>query len=653
MRHYLHWVLVLTMVAVSTPILAKPTATLSVGKLTLVKCNSNPLGYCGSIDRPLDPTGAVSGSINIGFEWYPRRDSSKPALGTFLPQEGGPGYSSTGTRDNYLALFAPMRNRRDVLIVDKRGTGVSEAIDCPALQGAASTDPSSLKACGRQLGRTADLYGTALAAADVVAVLDALDVDAVDFYGDSYGTFFGQVFAARYPNRVRSLVFDGTYPVRITDPWFPTDYATAIQGIDLTCERTAECDELGGRPSDRIAALVRALRQHPITGIAPDANGQLQPVTLDPSTLYALISNGGYAATVYRELDAAARVWFRAGDALPLLRLAAEYNTSSIFDPGTYSAGLFTAVSCSDYPLLFDLSAPLTTRRRQLDESIELTKNQRPTLFAPFTIDEALGSSANINPLALCLDWPATSPAYPQAQSIPPNVKFPAVPTLILNGEFDSVTSPEDGRQTARQFPNATQIIVPNQGHVTALGYSNYDGYLVQCAAKIVRHFYRDLDVDDTRCLSRVRSIRAVSNFPLLSSGVDPAQPLTRNTGGVRELQLASVAAETAGDAVARFAVALGNTALALRGGGYTYVATTLGYNIFLDRARWTTDLSVSGRISWNLKTGAIVGVLDLLREATQIGELTITWDDSKPNAIASLNGRIDGKTIIAQRAAP
>ncbi len=653
MHRYFKFAIGMVIFSIGSPLAAKPPPTLTVGSLTLLLCNSSPVGYCGSIDRRLDPSGAVPGSIDIGFEWYPRTDASKPALGTFLPQEGGPGYSSTGTRDNYLALFAPLRDRRDVLIIDKRGTGVSDPIDCPALQYGSSTDPAALEACGRQLARKADLYGTAQAAADVVAVLDALDIDSVDFYGDSYGTFFGQVFAARYPARVRSLVFDGTYPVRVSDPWFPSDYTTALTGVDLTCERTAECAELGGRSSARLAALVDELRERPISGNAPDANGQIQAVTLDASTLYAVIANAGYAASVYRELDAAVRSWFQARDALPLLRLAAEYNTPSTFDPSTYSAGLFTAVSCSDYPLLFDLSATRATRRRQLDTAIESTERIRPTLYAPFTITEALGSSANINPLALCLDWPAPSPAHPQGQSIPPNVALPKVPTLILNGEFDSVTSPEDGRQTARQFPSATQVIIPNQGHVTALGYSNYDGYLVQCAAQIVRHFYTDLDVDDTRCLARVRSVRAVPKFSASSTGVDPALPLKGNAAGLRELQAASVAAETAGDAIARFAVALGLTASGLRGGGYTYIPTADGYDIVLDRARWTTDIKASGRISWSLKSGAVVADLRVNRGSKQVGELIVAWDDSEPNATATLHGRIDGKIVIARRTAP
>src|SRR5262245_53378439 len=104
---------------------APPPAKITVGSLTLKLCNTDYNGYCGSLKRPLDPTGQVAGSINVGFEYYPRFDQASPALGTLLPQEGGPGYSSTGTRDAYLNIYGTLRERRDVLIVDKRGTGKS------------------------------------------------------------------------------------------------------------------------------------------------------------------------------------------------------------------------------------------------------------------------------------------------------------------------------------------------------------------------------------------------------------------------------------------------------------------------------------------------------------------------------------------------
>ena len=73
--------------------LAAPPNTITVGQLTLTFCNTDYTGYCGAIVRPLDPSGVVPGSLSIGFEFYPRTDTSRPGLGTIVPQEGGPGYS--------------------------------------------------------------------------------------------------------------------------------------------------------------------------------------------------------------------------------------------------------------------------------------------------------------------------------------------------------------------------------------------------------------------------------------------------------------------------------------------------------------------------------------------------------------------------------
>ena len=246
--------------------------TITVGSLTLSLCNTQYTGYCGAIERPLDPSGAVPGKITVGFEFYPHRAQSLTPLGTILPQEGGPGYSSTGTRDFYLAVFDPLRDRRDVLIVDKRGTGLSDPIDCPWLQSGAVA-LQAVANCGKQLGATAWLYGTDFAAGDIVAVLDALDIGEVDFYGDSYGTFVGQILAGLYPARLRSIVLDSAYPVRPPDEWFPTDWAKAWDGIDLSCSRSPSCTALGGRASSRMQQLIGDIRQQPIKGQAADGFG--------------------------------------------------------------------------------------------------------------------------------------------------------------------------------------------------------------------------------------------------------------------------------------------------------------------------------------------------------------------------------------------
>ena len=651
------WLLVVLLIAVGAQASATPPKKIALGTLTLDYCNTDYGGYCGSIQRALDPTGAVRGSITIGFEYYPRFDQNHVALGTFLPQEGGPGYSSTGTRDAYLNILGTLRERRDVLIVDKRGTGTSGAVDCPEIQTGDPNDPAGLKACGRQLGKKAPLYGTRLAVDDIVAVMDALQISEVDYYGDSYGTYVGQVFAAFHPGRVRSIILDSAYPVRAPDVWFPTDWTTARDGLDLVCNRSPSCRSLAGPSTARIETLLRELRRHSISGTAPDSDGDPLNVTLDVSTLFLLMTNLGNSPTTYRDLDAAARAWFDARDSLPLLRLAAEYNTPSVSDAVDFSYGQYQAVICAEYPLLYDLSAPPAQRRRQYDRAIEDARRNRPDLFAPFTLDEALASNANFTPLATCLDWPVPPAAYPQGDPLPAHPVFPNVPTLVLSGDLDSVTSPEDANQAAAQFPNVIHLLIPNLTHVTAwyfsdLGYLPDGGDTTHCVQGIVRRFISQLSPGDTSCIPKVRAIRTVPRFVATVADVEPAQALNGNRGGARELKLAAGALETVGDVFARFLITFGLGG-GLRGGEFTYTQQSYGYEFELDRVQWTRDLQISGTLRWYLKSGAVVADVRLRQNGKSVGDLDITWNDVERNALATLSGTIDGLRVKAQRIAP
>ena len=127
---------------------------------------------------------------------------------------------------------------------------------------------SAVGDCAKQLGNTAWFYGTDFAAEDIAAVLDALDIPDVDFYGDSYGTFVGQVLAGLYPTRLRSIILDSAYPVRPPDPWFATDWAAAWSGIDISCDRSPSCSSLGGAATARMREIIDIVRAHPIKGQA-------------------------------------------------------------------------------------------------------------------------------------------------------------------------------------------------------------------------------------------------------------------------------------------------------------------------------------------------------------------------------------------------
>jgi pimeloyl-ACP methyl ester carboxylesterase len=647
----------LLFLAVETHAAAPPPRRITVGSLTLKYCNSDYDGYCGQLKRPLDPTGAVKGTITIGFEYYPRFDQSTAARGTLLPQEGGPGYSTTGTRDAYLNVFGALREDRDVLMIDKRGTGTSGAIDCRELQMGDPSDAAGLKACADQLGKNAYLYGTHLAVDDIAAVLDALQIEQVDFYGDSYGTFVGQTFAAWHPQRLRSLILDSAYPVRPPDIWFPTDWTTGRDGLDLVCDRSPSCRALRGTATDRIERLLRELRNKPISGTAPDADGIPLDVTVDVSMLFLLIANLGNSPITYRDLDAAARAWFDNHDKLPLLRLAAEYDTPFVTDAVDFSYGQYQAVICQEYPLHYDLDDSPPKRRKQYAGAIEAARENRPDLFAPFSIDEALASKANFTPLATCLDWPKPLPAYPQGDPLPSQPSFPNVPTLVLSGDLDSVTSPQDATLAAAQFPNVTHLLVANLTHVTSYFYSDV-GYLpdggdtTHCVQRILRRFIAQLSPGDTSCIPNVRPIRTVPKFASLVSQLDPVQAVSGNQAGTRELKVATAALETVGDVFSRFLVTFGIGG-GLRGGEFTYTLQPFGYEFELERVQWTNDLQVSGRMRWHLDTGRVVAEVRLRQDNKQVGTLTIEWNDVQKNAIATLSGTIGTRTVKARRIAP
>jgi hypothetical protein len=103
------------------------------------KCNlalGSRATYCGSMRLPLDYRSAKDGNITVGFGWVP---ASHPKSGqtprTIVAEEGGPGYPSTGTAPDYVAMLGnTLLGASNLLLVDERGTGRSTPIDCKAME---------------------------------------------------------------------------------------------------------------------------------------------------------------------------------------------------------------------------------------------------------------------------------------------------------------------------------------------------------------------------------------------------------------------------------------------------------------------------------------------------------------------------------------
>lgn len=225
-------------------------APITVGSPQLPPCGPS---WCGHLARPFDPAGELPGGIDIAVEFGPQTDASRRNPGAIVAVEGGPGCPSTGTRSSGLALFAALRADRHRLLVDNRSTGGSAAVNCLAVQHDALYGDASMTACGKPLGASAALYGSALAVDDLAAMLEAPGITRVDLYGDSYGSFFAQAFAGRDPARLRSVVLDAGCGVVGADPWYPEAAPQARAAFHPACARSVACAAQPG-PARRWAA---------------------------------------------------------------------------------------------------------------------------------------------------------------------------------------------------------------------------------------------------------------------------------------------------------------------------------------------------------------------------------------------------------------
>lgn len=610
-------------------------ATLRVGSLDLVACSSLPGGlpggvsteraWCGQLSRLWDPARPATGSVNVGFVWIPARQ--KPAVGTVMYSEGGPGLASTASLDALRRTLGTITDRRNVLVVDSRGTGISEAINCPALQEGTSDYDTAAAACGRSLGARSASYVTVRSVDDAAAVAAALGVTTVDFYGDSYGTFYGQVLANRHPGLLRSLVLDASFPIIGESAWWPLAGSSLRTALRLVCRRSAACAAVGGDPVQRLDRLVRQLRSRPLRGTVPDATGRLVSVSVTPADVANMAYGAVSAPTVYRELDAAVRAAL-AGDRLPIARMVAEYSTSSgTSDYRVFSWGQSLAAGCYDYPQLVDLGDSVGARRRQRDAQIAAQKLINPGLYGPFTIDEYVStywSYANS-----CTTWAAP----PGGRRPPAPAEFarpqPAVPVLILSGDLDTLTTTAEGRMVLATFPNARLVVVANAGHVSALGVAS------GCVPNLVRRFINTNVVGDSRCAAREPAIRAVGRF-------------SRFVAQQGSATVARAAAATVADAMTRYSGSYTGRGRGLRGG--TWRSASDG-SLQLSSYRWAVDLAVSGRVT--VSSAGVVRAVVRIRGGGHTGSLTLTWSGERGASPASAIGRWRGQRVATSFAAP
>lgn len=587
--------------------------------------------WCGTLRRPLEPGGASSIPIRFALTLPDSAPPNSPELDEVLKRpliaafEGGPGYGGIDSGNAYAQMLGPLMNQRAMLVMDARGTGRSEAIDCRALQRETKGYLKAARECARQLGDGADDYGTALASDDAAAVIERLGFLQADVYGDSYGTFMAQVLAGRHPELIRSLVLDGAYPVTGESAWYPTQGPALRRALEQVCEADPVCVAHRRGTVDRLAVLLDRLREKPMMVTAPGGDGMRHHVRITPESLLDVAFEGTYVDSTYRELDPAIRAAL-AGDPLPLGRLVAEVRFPEPLAETAreVSAGQFLAVTCHDYPQLYDMSAPTSDRRTQLTKAIADARASTPGLFAPFTIRDYLNSSWET--VYDCLTW-ARLPREGSGPPAPPSGAYPDVPVLVLSGSLDTITTTAEGDMVAAQFPRSRHVEVQYGVHVQAMGDT------VPCAASLVRSFFEDPEATIARDPEPCSAPR-----PRLHS------TFARTSHGLTESQAAML---TVADVVNRVRALGTQGGLGLRGG--TWKAKYPGEDkvtITLDGVRLFQDLPVSGTVTWIPSSGSVRAALTVPG-----GRLTINGNGSSADAM--IRGVLGGERLNSRISVP
>jgi pimeloyl-ACP methyl ester carboxylesterase len=202
------------------PASAAPTAELKPCRLRGLEHDA----LCGVLKRPLDPARPQGPQIDLHYAVLPALARNKRPDPVFF-LAGGPGQSAIELAGLVSSEFARTLNRRDVVLIDQRGTGRSAPLRCEEADELMrplsdlldeAIQRQRVSACRTRLQALpyGDLrfFTTTLAMADLEAVRAALGAARINLVGASYGTRAALEYMRLYPAAVRRVVLDGTAP---------------------------------------------------------------------------------------------------------------------------------------------------------------------------------------------------------------------------------------------------------------------------------------------------------------------------------------------------------------------------------------------------------------------------------------------------------
>lgn len=397
---------------------------------------------CGKLAVPENPDDPGGRQIELAVAVVPAIATRAKPDPLFL-LAGGPGQ---GAREGYvphLDAFAGIHRERDLVMVDQRGTGGSNRLDCDipeAAWEAGELPPEELRnlaqECLAKLPGRPEFYTTSIAVRDLDAVRAALGYERINLFGGSYGTRVAQHYARRYPERTRTITLDAVVPPGLPlVPRIAIEAQQALERVFARCEADPQCKERFPALAEQFARVDARLSRGPVTVSLAD------PVTAETS---AVEVTRGHLIMMTRMLSYSART----ASLLPLLiheaatrgnyaPLAAQALMAGGELERMIAMGMHHSVVCSE-------DAP------HFEGAVDRAALER-SYIGPIMYDGMI---------ALCEVWPRGA--------VDSDFRKPVgskVPALLLSGEYDPATPPAYGTAAATGFEHHLHVVVPGQGH--------------------------------------------------------------------------------------------------------------------------------------------------------------------------------------------
>ena len=411
----------------------------------------------------------------------------EPAGDPLFVLSGGPGQAASDFYISIAPALARVRRDRDIVIVDQRGTGRSNRLDCsfPDESDITFSDPQQLReltrSCLAKLPGDPRYYTTSVAVRDLDDVRAALGYQRLDLYGVSYGTRVAQHYMRRYPQRVRVAILDGVVPPQLPlGPDVALDAQAAIDSAFARCDSNTDCKRVFPDIAGTFAALRARVLEQPVPLSIPD------PLNAEPTKTQLGAAELGAAVRLLSYSDETLST-------LPLLiheaeigqpqGLAAQYLMIKRSLDTQIANGMHFAVVCSE-------DAPRWHERPVADTELAKT-------YLGDTFMQAMRT--------ICEQWPRGPVDDGFGKPLQSEI-----PTLVLSGGNDPVTPARYGEQILPGLKNSRHLVLDGQGH---------GQIAVGCMPRVVAEFIAAGTVKslDAECL------KTVAPAPFLLSRSAPA----------------------------------------------------------------------------------------------------------------------------------